>query len=51
VIAEGDEGGCGARRRKDISKHLGATARDDTEVADLRALAFGNVVPSESDML
>ena len=51
MIAEGDEGGCGARRRKDVGEHLGAAARDDAEVADGGSLALGDVVPSEGDVL
>ena len=50
MIAEGDEGRCGTRRRKDVGKHLGATARDDAEVADLGSLALGDVVPPEGDV-
>ena len=50
MIAEGDEGRCGAGRREDVCEHLGATARDDTEVADLWGLSLSNVVPPKGDV-
>ena len=51
MIAKSDKHGCGARRREDVSKHLGAAAVNDLEVADLRALTLGDVVPSKGDVL
>jgi len=46
MIAESDERRGGARRREDVSKHLGAAAVDDSEVAYLRVLSLGDIVPS-----
>ena len=38
-------------QREDVSKHLGAAVVNDLEVADLRALTLGDVVPSKGDVL
>jgi hypothetical protein len=50
VIAKSDEGRCDAGQREDVSEHLGATVRDDSEVADLGCLSLSNAVPSKGDM-
>ena len=51
MIAECDECWCGGWLRKNISEHLGAASVDDSEVTDLRTLAFDDKVTSENYVL